>query len=195
MDAIRLFLQRHRPLHGELIPLLLEPLSHDQLRARPEPGLNSIAWLLWHMARAEDVGVNRFVADRAQVFDEGDWAGRMEIERRDLGTGMSPDEVETLAGRIDLDELEAYRTAVAERTVGAVEALDPATLGDRVDRPTVERVLLEEGAAGPDAPWLVGEYVDQTRGWCLSHFGLTHNFYHLGQAFVVRKLLGTPGPW
>jgi hypothetical protein len=28
------------------------------LRARPAKGVNSILWLLWHMARTEDASVN-----------------------------------------------------------------------------------------------------------------------------------------
>jgi hypothetical protein len=34
-----------------------------QWRARPH-GLNSIAWLVWHVARCEDGGLNRLVIDR-----------------------------------------------------------------------------------------------------------------------------------
>lgn len=195
MIATRFFLERHRPLHGELIPLLLRPLSEDQLRARPHTVLNPIGWMLWHMARAEDVGVNRLVADRGQLFDEEDWAARLNVGRRDIGTSMSSDEVRELASAIDLRALTGYREAVARRTVQAVQELEPARLDEPVEAALVERVLLDEGAAGPDARWLAPEYAGQTRAWCLNHFGLTHNFYHLGQAFVARKFLGVPGPW
>lgn len=195
MNAARLFLERHRPLHEELIPLLLEPLSDEDLRVRPGPGMNPIGWILWHAARAEDVGLNRFVTDRTQVFDGGEWDGRMGVERRDIGTGMEPEEVERVADRLALGEVDAYRKAVARRTARVVEGLDPGRLDTRLDRTEVERVLVDEGAAGPSAGWLPEEYLGHTRGWCLSHFGLTHNFYHLGQAFVARKILGAPGPW
>jgi hypothetical protein len=50
--------------------------SDSQLRARPF-GLHSIAWLLWHISRCEDIGVNRILVDRKQVLDEGGWIDRL----------------------------------------------------------------------------------------------------------------------
>ena len=37
MLATQAFLLRYRPLHEELIPELLRPLSNEQLRRRPHP--------------------------------------------------------------------------------------------------------------------------------------------------------------
>ena len=39
-------------------------LTEAQVRGRPVPGVNPIAWLIWHAMRLEDVCVNRFVFDR-----------------------------------------------------------------------------------------------------------------------------------
>ncbi len=83
MDMLELFLREHAIAHGlelgeaegqfSLEYNRLHGLNEDQLRIRPN-GWNSIAWLLWHMARAEDVVANVLIADRPQVFDEGGWA-------------------------------------------------------------------------------------------------------------------------
>ena len=77
MNAAEFFLLRYEALHGQMTDRLLAKLTDAQLRARPH-GQNSIVWLLWHVARAEDVGVNRFAYDRRQVFDDGGWAERVE---------------------------------------------------------------------------------------------------------------------
>ena len=90
MDAAQFFLLRHEPLHGMMTDRLLAELTEAQLRTRPG-GQNSIAWLLWHVARAEDIGVNAFAYDRPQIFGEGDWAKRIGSGRRDLGTSMTSD--------------------------------------------------------------------------------------------------------
>ena len=37
-----------------------------QMRMRPGTGLNSLVWLLWHMARTEDAAVNPIIAGREQ---------------------------------------------------------------------------------------------------------------------------------
>ncbi len=63
MDAAQCFMLRYEPLHASMTDRLFANLSDAQLRARPH-GQNSIAWRLWHVARAEDLGVNRFAEDR-----------------------------------------------------------------------------------------------------------------------------------
>lgn len=69
MDLVRFFLGQHAATHaGDVsgragrFDRLLGDLSDDQLRVRPGPELNSVVWLLWHMARTEDVAVNLVVA-------------------------------------------------------------------------------------------------------------------------------------
>jgi hypothetical protein len=86
MDARDLFLIEHARVHSAAVapaggPLWLEDallrgLSDDQLRWRTDGG-NSLAWLLWHMARIEDVAVNVVLAAGGQVLAEEDWRGRL----------------------------------------------------------------------------------------------------------------------
>src|SRR5713226_3140283 len=100
MDAIAFFLSRYGDLHGGLVDGLFSKLSEAQLRGRPHPGVNTVAWLLWHSARIEDVALNRFLADRPQVLAE--WIGRLAVPRRDVGTGMTDAHVQDLSARIAL---------------------------------------------------------------------------------------------
>ena len=95
MDALDFFLLRYAELHRRIPDEFFSRLTEAQLRGRPAPGVNTVAWLLWHTARIEDVGVNRFVADRAQVLDDG-WEERLKVGRRDVGTGMCDAEVDAL---------------------------------------------------------------------------------------------------
>src|SRR5690349_6343758 len=107
MDARQLFLHQHAHVHsaavaavkgddaledlglGSLEAELLGGLIDEHLRLRPGAGLNSIAWLLWHMARCEDLGMNVLLADRAQVLDDGRWLAALGVSRRDIGTSMT----------------------------------------------------------------------------------------------------------
>ena len=76
---------------------LTDGLSERELRGRPHPKANTIVWLVWHIARVEDVGVNRFVVDGRQVMDRDDWVTRLRVTRRDVGTGMTDAEVDGLS--------------------------------------------------------------------------------------------------
>src|SRR3972149_5613384 len=78
---------------------VLRDLTDEQIRLSPQPGFNSLAWLIWHMTRVEDFGANFILAALPQVFDEGDWAVRLNVSHRYLGSGMTDLEVGELNQR------------------------------------------------------------------------------------------------
>ena len=49
MDALDLFNLRYDAVHGGFIDDLFRGLSDEQVRQRPG-GVNSITWLVWHLA-------------------------------------------------------------------------------------------------------------------------------------------------
>src|SRR5437879_2163982 len=88
MTARDLFLLEHAHLHAaevsgdprvhSLEDGLLSGLSDADLRARPQ-GLNSIAWLLWHVTRFEDVAINAVLRDAPEVLDREGWAAQLGV--------------------------------------------------------------------------------------------------------------------
>jgi hypothetical protein len=67
MDAIDFLVLQHERLHRQVERDFLHGLSEAQMRLRPY-GLNSIAWLVWHMTRCEDA--LNILMGRSQVLDE-----------------------------------------------------------------------------------------------------------------------------
>jgi hypothetical protein len=191
VDASEFLLIRHAPLHGAMTTELFDGLSDADLRARPH-GLNPIAWLLWHVARAEDIGVNRFGVDGREVLDEG-WGGRIGLTRRDLGTGMTSDEVDALRRAIDIEALRGYWDAVGGRTVEVIRAVGSAGWPEVVPAEQIRRIVQDEGGYGPNAEFTGRFYAGQTRGWMVGHLALTHSYGHFFDARTVRGLLGFPG--
>lgn len=197
MDAIQLFLQDHARVHaGELTgnagglslqDIALRDLAHDQLRLRPH-GLNSIAWILWHIARFEDIAINVMIADSPQVFDEEGWISKLGIDRRDGGTGMTFEEVTALSRAIDLPALLAYRVAVGRRTRELAQELRSEVL-DRPAEPAHLKAAAAQGAFAPAGQWVVKFWEGKTNGWFLAWLGAGHSYMHLGHARWVRKLI------
>src|SRR5262245_62057035 len=153
MDAKQLFLYQHAIVHSaevsgdtewSLEDSLLEGLSDEQMRARPRPGTNSIVWLLWHMARTEDVTVNLLLAGRPQVLHEEGWVDRLGV-RGDIGTSMNDEEVVDFSSQVDIAAVRAYRHAVGRRTREVVQGLSMEGLDEPVDPKGIE-TLLSEGA-------------------------------------------------
>jgi hypothetical protein len=198
MDAVTFFLEQHASVHASeggapsYLDRVLDGLSEADMRARPAPSVNSIVWLLWHMARTEDAAVNLVVTSGRQVLDEA-WMRRLGVDCRHIGTGMTDDEVAEVTRRADLDAVRAYRSAVARRTrevAGSLPAKvwwEPVTLADTTRAAAA-------GAFGPNAPWVDGAgfkpWQDQSRAARLSGTALRHNAVHIGEAATIRGLAG-----
>ncbi len=167
-----------------------DTLDEAHWRTRPQPAVNSLAWLVWHMARVEDAGVNRLVANRPQVLDEGNWGELMQVPIRHHGSGMTNQEVTDLSNRIDLQSLRAYHTAVRARTLEVVETLLPEQLDEVNELPYLRQVLFDEGVLNPNHDWGARVPYQDSKGHLLIHFGVTHNYGHFYEAFTVCSLMG-----
>jgi hypothetical protein len=158
------------------------------MRVRPREDLNSLAWLLWHIARAEDVIVNSVLSERPQVFD-ATWMKRLGITRRDFGTGMTSPEVTELTQQIDIGALREYRDAVGLRTREVVSGFKPQDWEGQVTAGAVERVAAE-GAFGARTETFVKMFPGRPRTMMLSGIALFHPSGHMGEAGTVRTTGG-----
>lgn len=190
MDATEMFLIRHERMRAHL-ERLTEGLSEEQIREPVHPMVNPLAWILWHVARAEDGAVNLLIFDGSEVLDDG-WCARLNVDRRDAGTGMTFEEVVDLSTRLDLPAVMAYGRAVGGRTADRVASLSPADLDEVVDAERVRRAATQL-AAEPRRAGLASVWRDTTIGHLLVWLPLTHAYEHIGQADLVRGLLGRPG--
>jgi hypothetical protein len=198
MDASTLFLTQHAGMHGVAVrgrgrPTLADrtfgELTDAQMRLRPAPAANSLAWLLWHMARAEDLFVNTVLFARPQVLADG-WSARLEVAPVDIGTGMTAAEAAALADGVDLPALREYRDAVGRRTREIVAAMAPADWEGRVEAADVQRAV-DAGGFGPNAGGLAAFFTGWPRAALLSSIAVLHPAQHLGEAATVRSLGGS----
>ena len=143
-------------------------LDAEQLVARPSPDANSVAWLVWHLARVQDSHIAELIPDR-QLWSTGDWAERfgLEPDPENTGYGHSTTEVAAVRPR-DGDALLDYLDAVAARTADYVAGLDAEALDRVVDRRW-------------DPPVTLGVRLVSVIDDCAQH---------AGQAAYVRGLLG-----
>ena len=91
----------------ELTVGLTDEVSNHQ----PTPQANSIAWLIWHSARVQDIQVAH-IAGVEEVWTRDGWVDRfgLDLPRRDTGYGHGPDEVAKVRAPADL--LSGYYHAV-----------------------------------------------------------------------------------
>ncbi|MEU3950471.1 DinB family protein [Streptomyces sp. NPDC029526] len=142
-------------------------LSPDLLDARPAPGANSPAWLVWHLTRVQDDHVaDAFGLDQvwlSQGFQERFGLG---LPRHDTGYGHTPAKVAKVrVGSPGL--LTDYHDAVHAQTLAALRGLTAKDL---------ERIVDERW----DPPVTLGVRLVSV---------LSDDLQHAGQAAYARGLL------
>jgi DinB superfamily len=196
MDVRQLFLDQHSAMHSVAVAgnkasaadRAFAGLSDEQMRVRPREDLNSLAWLMWHIARAEDIIVNPVLSGRSQVFDDG-WLRRLGIERRDFGIGMASAEVSELTRQIDLGALREYRDTVGRRTREVVGSFQASDWDGEVSAASLEAAAVT-GAFGTRREGMVNAFTGRPRAMALSGIALFHPAGHLGEAITVRSAGG-----
>jgi hypothetical protein len=158
-------------LFGRIPPLAeaaVEGLDAEQLHQAPEPGANTIGWLVWHLTRVQDHHVSELLGTE-QVWAGGDWARRcgLEPDPSDTGYGHSAEEVRAVQPE-SADVLLGYLGEVDARTRTMLAGLVPDDLDRVVDRRW-------------DPPVTLGVRLVSIADDCLQH---------VGQAAYVRGLLG-----
>jgi hypothetical protein len=193
MDARDLFLAQHAAVHSKDVggnpasaaERTFTGLTDEQMRVRPREDLNSLAWIMWHIARAEDIMVGAVIAGGDQVFDDA-WMKRLNTARKDFGIGMKSPEVSELTRAIDVAALREYRDAVGKRTREIIGAFKDADWGGTIEPASLERVA----AQGAIPAQMVKIFGGRPRSAVLSGIALFHPSGHMGEAVTVRSAGG-----
>jgi hypothetical protein len=196
MDARDLFLAQHTAVQSVAVggnaasaaERAYGGVTDDQMRVRPREDLNSLAWLMWHIARAEDIMVGTLIAGREQVCDDA-WRKRLNVPRRDFGIGMTSPEVSELTRAVDLGALREYRDAVGRRTREIVGNFKDADWAGELAAPALQKAAAD-GAFGARAEQIVKGFTGRPRAAVLSGIALFHPAAHLGEAVTVRSAGG-----
>jgi hypothetical protein len=114
----------------ELVINLTDPLTDELGTYRPDPGANSIAWLIWHSSRIQD----DHVADLAQVEQVWPtWRERFGLPFGKWATGYGQGPKEVAAVRVSGKLLSAYHQAVHDLTLRYLDSITAAELDRIVD--------------------------------------------------------------
>ncbi len=193
--ALDLFLSQHAMLHAAKITpsstwsfedALLNNMSEEQMRRIPKRAEHSVAWLIWHIARIEDVAMNMLVAGSPQTLHDQKWFLPMNVKMRDTGNMMSAESIAQLSATIDVHVLRKYRLAVGQRTCQIVLQLTPENLKQKVASSRLQKVL-HEGAVIDAASDLIDYWSKRNIAGLLLMPATRHNIVHLNEAYRIKK--------
>jgi hypothetical protein len=132
-DAVRELLRDAFTRLIEHVDELTAGLTEEQANYRPSPDANSIAWLIWHSARVQDIQLAP-IAGIEQVWTHNGWVDRfgLDLPRNDSGYGHGPDEVAKVRASAEL--LAGYYHALHKVTLEFVARVTAEDLARIVDR-------------------------------------------------------------
>lgn len=165
---------------------VLDDMSEENFRRVPKPGVNSIAWHIYHSTRIEDMTLNTLVADRPQVFDEQDWSGRMGIRFRDTGNGMNDEDLRELSGSVHIPSLREYRNAVGLRTREIILALQPGELKQKIEPTRIARLRTNKDVR-EEGEWLLDYWGGLTKAGIILMPATRHLIVHLNKSHRLKK--------
>ena len=162
-NARELFLEIHAALHLSCVSgtclnetdLLLNDLKPEEYTVMPSSKDETIAWVIWHIARIEDLTMGILVAGADQIFDKN-WKDRIKAPATDTGNAMSDEEIMCLSHTADIEELLNYRNAVGKRTREIAAGLTSEDMKRKVSASGLSKILSEGGVTEQeDSKWLL----------------------------------------
>lgn len=110
----------------------VQGLTDEELTYRVDGETNTVAWLVWHLARVQDDHIAE-VADAEQIWIKDGWVDRfgLPFDERAVGFGQDADEVAQVRPGQDL--LVGYLNAVLDRTAQYLAGLSDDDLDQIVD--------------------------------------------------------------
>lgn len=162
-DAKRLFFELHSKLHlssmtgteKNEVDYLLNDLVPGEYSIMPTSKDETIAWVLWHIARIEDLTMGILVADGNQLLND-EWKRRLNVSISDTGNALSDDEIMELSRQLNIKELISYRNAVGQRTRDIVRSLSANEMKRTVFLHGLESVMHAGGVTSDEnSLWLL----------------------------------------
>lgn len=155
----------------ELVHAAVDGLTDDDLAVRLDADANSVAWLVWHLARVQDDHVAAaFGSD--ELWEADGWRERFALPDDVTGIGYGHSPAQVGAVRASAELLTGYHDAVHARTLELVGTVTADDL-DRVVDPD------------RDPPVTLGVRLVSV---------LQDVLEHVGQAAFVRGVLERRGP-
>jgi uncharacterized damage-inducible protein DinB len=143
----------------------IKNLTQDELTWSPKPHSNSIAFLMWHLARVEDLWINRILKGGKELYEEQNWYKKFGTPTQD--TGAFFDIAKLKEWPIPTFKLlKEYAAVVRQSTLSYLKTLTEKQL----DEPR-------------DFTWMKG-----TVGWALSHL-ISEVGEHSGQIGYIKGIM------
>lgn len=195
--TVDLFLKQHAMVHSQKMSgaklwsfedEVLDDLTEGHFRRLLPNSGHSIVWIIFHIARIEDITMNLLIAGTPQLFHRDGWPKKLNVNLSHSANSMEERSVADLGAQIEVDALRNYRQAVGRRTRQIVQELKPEQRNRKVEETRLQRVM-DEDALLPEAIGILHYWSKRTIAGLLLMPPTRHNFLHLNEALRIKQKL------
>jgi hypothetical protein len=186
MDLRAYLLDALADLRGRLFGSVINIVPTERWTEKADGGGSSVAWLLLHLARHQDLAVQTAIRNQPPLFLElrdslglggmPTWAGLTEHEDRAVSTAPSSDAlINYVVGAF----------AGTKRWMSRLSVMAMESIPD-----TPRRLDTKAQLSRDEVPWLYENWSGKTVNWFVQGPVLGHGHNHVGEAISVRNRLG-----
>ena len=189
MDLIRWIRGQHRGVRRVFEANIYSALTADQMRERPDGIGNSVGWLMWHMARTEDVIVNSVIREQDQVLMGDGWMNKLGVDSTLIGTGLDDEEVVDISSRIDIEAANEYWKTIADQTSEWLKTIDAEAL-ERIPDMQGRIEAIPPVFASIENTVAASFWGGRSIGYLFGGTVISHGYIHVGEMQSIVGRLG-----
>lgn len=166
----------------------LNETSFRQTTSKKYQGYRTLAFIIFHMTRIEDICSNTLISETPQIIFQDNWVKKLNVDRVDTGNSLTRDEMLTFSKLVNQKALFDYRLAVAKQTRMIIENLTPADLKRKPTKQQLEFILTSKSVMNhKDSAWLVPFWEKKNVGELLLMPITRHQKIHLSECLSIIK--------
>ncbi len=110
----------------------IKGLTADELAWSPKPHSNTIIFLMWHLARIEDLWINRILLAGKELYETEGWYKKFGTPAQD--NGFAYDVAKLKAWPVPkIELLQDYAAVIRKKTIGYLKSLTEKQLDEPMD--------------------------------------------------------------
>ncbi|MFN8021222.1 MAG: DinB family protein [Acidimicrobiales bacterium] len=186
MDLQAWLLDAHTDLRRRLFGAVVDLVPVERWDEQADGGGSSIAWLLLHLARHQDLALTTVIRNKPPLYLTH--APALGLAELPVSSGLGEREQRDVTAALDPEALRAYVTATFDATQRWLQRLSAMAMAVVPDTPRrlQGRAELDPG----ELDWLFGMWSGHTVDWFVQWPILGHGQAHVGEAIAVRNRMG-----
>jgi hypothetical protein len=172
--------------------VIFSDLEEEEFRLIPGNAEHSLIWILWHIARIEDITMNILVAEKDQIYLEERWKEHIDSPIDYTGNQITPEDLKMLTNSVNPVDLFECRDAVGRGTQNIVKAISEKRLAENVSQRGLDRIVTE-GAVLSESVELLDYWGKKKIYQLLLMPPTRHLMVHLNEAYNLIKKIRKSG--